>query len=144
MKSEIYEVEQGHYHLTDYDQVYADFDWSEVEKAFSWHTTGRVNMAYECIDRHVDLGKGDKVALYYKDKDRNEKYTFSDMKVNSNKAANVPKNAADVKKGDRVFIFMPRSPGAVFCVAGCLKNRCHRRTVIRGIYGKGCEGSSGK
>ncbi|TDM04017.1 acetate--CoA ligase [Macrococcus carouselicus] len=121
MKTEIYEVEPGQYHLEDYDQTYADFNWEEVEQAFSWHQTGRVNMAYECIDRHVDDGKGDRVALYYKDKDRNEQYTFHDMKINSNKAANVLKEAADVKKGDRVFIFMPRSPELYFVLLGTLK-----------------------
>ena len=37
------------------------------EKAFSWNETGKINMAYECIDRHVDNGKGDKIALNYRD-----------------------------------------------------------------------------
>ena len=41
---------------------------------------------------------------------RNEKYTFKEMKDLSNKAGNVLKTIGDVEKGDRVFIFMPRSP----------------------------------
>ena len=46
------------------------FDWKDVEQAFSWSETGKMNMAYECIDRHVDQGSGDKIALNYKDEHR--------------------------------------------------------------------------
>ena len=56
-------------------------------------------MAYECIDRHVDSGKGDKTALNYKDEKRKESYTYNDLKQLSNKAANVLKDKAQVKKG---------------------------------------------
>lgn len=55
-------------------------------------------MAYECIDKHVDNGKGDKVALHYKDANREESYTFEEMQRNSNKAANVLVQEAGVKK----------------------------------------------
>ena len=43
-------------------------------------------MAYECIDRHVDNGKGDKIALNYRDEKRKEQYSFNELKVLSNKA----------------------------------------------------------
>ena len=78
-------------------------------------------MAYECIDRHVDNGKGEKVALNYKDYRRNEFYTFNELQKFSNQAANVLKDKADVKKGDRVFIFMPRTPELYFAFLGILK-----------------------
>ena len=42
-------------------------------------------MAYECIDRHVDNGKGDKIALNYRDEKRKEQYSFNELKVLSNK-----------------------------------------------------------
>lgn len=121
MKTEIYQVESGTYNLKNYDESYRNFDWKEVEKAFSWHETGKVNMAYECIDRHVENGRGDKVALYYKDAERNESYTFSEMKKKSDKAANVLKSTTNVAKGDRLFIFMPRSPELYFVLLGALK-----------------------
>ena len=63
MKVEVYKSEPGEYNLSNYEDVYQNFDWNEVEKAFSWYKTGKINMAYECIDRHVDDGKGDKIAL---------------------------------------------------------------------------------
>ncbi|MGN7184975.1 acetate--CoA ligase [Staphylococcus warneri] len=121
MKVEVYQSEPGNYNMQDYEQTYKDFDWKNVEQAFSWSKTGKINMAYECIDRHVDEGKGDKVALNYKDERRHESYTFEDMKKYSNKAVNVLKNEADVKKGDRVFIFMSRTPELYFAFLGILK-----------------------
>jgi len=121
MKVEMLPVIQGEHNLKNYDETYRTFDWSETEKQFSWAETGRVNMAYEAIDRHVETFRKNKVALYYRDASREEKYTFKEMKEWSNKAANVFKQVADVEKGDRVFIFMPRSPELYFAVLGAIK-----------------------
>ncbi|MDU4337253.1 MAG: acetate--CoA ligase [Staphylococcus lugdunensis] len=121
MKVEVYKSEPGEYNLSNYEDVYQNFDWNEVEKAFSWYKTGKINMAYECIDRHVDDGKGDKIALNYKDNERQEQYTFSDIQHLSNQAANVLVEHANVQKGDRVFIFMPRTPALYFAFLGILK-----------------------
>lgn len=121
MKVEVFESEQGNYNLQDYEKTYQDFDWHEVKKAFSWNETGKINMAYECIDRHVDNGKGDKIALNYRDEKRKEQYSFNELKVLSNKAANVLVDKANVQKGDRVFIFMSRTPELYFAFLGILK-----------------------
>ncbi|SCS31767.1 acetate--CoA ligase [Staphylococcus caeli] len=121
MKVEVYKGENGDFNLQDYEKTYQNFDWNEVEKVFSWHESGNVNMAHECIDRHVDEGKGDKIALHYKDDNRQEQYTFKEMQANTNKAANVLKDKANVAKGDRVFIFMPRTPELYFALFGTLK-----------------------
>ena len=121
MKVEIYKGDKGNFNLQDYTETYRNFDWSEVEKAFTWSETGKVNMAYECIDKHVDQGRGDKVALHYQDEQRTESYTFTEMKDRSNQAANVLKDKANVNKGDRVFIFMPRTPELYFAFMGILK-----------------------
>ncbi|WP_180554707.1 acetate--CoA ligase [Staphylococcus haemolyticus] len=121
MKVEVFESEQGNYNLQDYEKTYQDFDWDKVKKAFSWNETGKINMAYECIDRHVDNGKGDKIALNYRDEKRKEQYSFNELKVLSNKAANVLVDKANVQKGDRVFIFMPRTPELYFAFLGILK-----------------------
>lgn len=121
MRMEALPAGQGNYNLKSYEETYASFNWKEAEKAFSWSETGKVNAAYEAIDRHAESDKKDKVALYYRDANRNEKYTFADMKANSNKAANVLKEYGDVEKGDRVFVFMPRSPELYFAVIGAIK-----------------------
>ncbi|HLO12868.1 MAG TPA: acetate--CoA ligase, partial [Pseudoneobacillus sp.] len=105
MKVEALPVVQGDHNLGNYDEMYKQFDWKETEKAFSWSETGLVNLAYEAIDRHAKTFRKNKIALYYRDGFRNEKYTFKEMKDLSSKAGNVLKSYGDVEKGDRVFIF---------------------------------------
>lgn len=121
MKLEALSAIEGNFNLKNYDETYRQFDWKEAEKAFSWSETGKVNMAYEVIDRHAESFRKNKVALYYRDGARKEKYTFKEMKELSNKAGNVLKAYGDVVKGDRVFIFMPRSPELYFAVLGAIK-----------------------
>ncbi|QQK81173.1 acetate--CoA ligase [Salicibibacter cibi] len=111
----------GDHNLQNYEKAVKQFDWAEVEKAFSFYETGKVNMAYEAIDRHAEKeNKKDQVALYYSDDQRDESYTFADMKKMTDKAANVFKEAG-IEKGDRVFIFMPRSPELYFAALGAIK-----------------------
>ncbi|MET3196460.1 acetate--CoA ligase [Bacillus sp. OAE603] len=121
MKVEALPVKNGQFNLTNYEESYQNFDWKEVEKEFSFNTTQKFNVAYEAIDRHANSHRKDKIALYYKDDERNEKYTFGEMKTNSDKAANVLKQYGDIEKGDRVFIFMPRQPELYFALLGALK-----------------------
>ncbi|EMI9090135.1 MULTISPECIES: acetate--CoA ligase [Bacillus] len=121
MKVETLPVIKGENNLPNYDEAYANFNWEEVNKNFTWNETGRVNMAYEVIDKHAKSDRKNKVALYYQDGSRKEKYTFKEMKDFSNKAGNVLKNYGDVEKGDRVFIFMPRSPELYFALLGAVK-----------------------
>ncbi|MGZ1644956.1 acetate--CoA ligase [Staphylococcus argenteus] len=121
MKVEVYKGNQGTHNLKDYEESYNNFNWQDVERAFSWNKTGKMNMAYECIDRHVDQGLGDKIALNYKDEYRKESYSYKEMQRLSNKAANVLSKHASVEKGDRVFIFMSRTPELYFALLGVLK-----------------------
>lgn len=121
MDYKVIPAQKGQFNLTNYSKMYKSFEWSQVEEYFSWSDTGLINMAYEAIDRHANSEKRNKIALYYSDKQRNEEYTYQDIKVNSNKSGNVLKNQAGVKKGDRVFIFMPRSPEFYFVLLGAIK-----------------------
>ena len=84
-------------------------NWNHIEQYFTWSGTGKVNMVYEAIDRHVAEGKGNKKAFIYCDSHRNEEYTFSDLQSLSCRYANGLRSYG-IEKGDRVFIFMPRSP----------------------------------
>ncbi|MFS0780538.1 acetate--CoA ligase [Bacillus sp. 1P06AnD] len=121
MKIEKLPVIQSDFNLENYDEMQTHFQWEDVEKHFSWYETGKVNMAYEAIDRHALGVRKNKIALYYRNGGREEKYTFKEMKELSNKAGNVLKSVANVEKGDRVFIFMPRSPELYFAVLGAIK-----------------------
>lgn len=121
MESKTLPVMQGDYQLRDYEQTAKDFKWSEAEKEFSWHETGLINIAHEAVDRHANSYRKNKVALFYKDANRKETYTFHEMKRMSNKAANVLRNHSSLDKGDRLFVFMPRSPELYFAILGALK-----------------------
>jgi acetyl-CoA synthetase len=106
--------------MKNYEQERAGFSWEAVEKQFSWSATGKVNMGYEAIDRHAEASRGDKIALYYSDDKRDEKYTFREMKQQSNRFGNVLRKLG-IKKGERVFIFMPRTPELYFALLGTIK-----------------------
>ncbi|KYG58199.1 acetate--CoA ligase [Planococcus maritimus] len=121
MRVEALPAKPGKHHLHNYEEQSANFDWSEVEKEFSWAKTGKINMAHEAIDRHAESDRKNKVALYYIDQHRNETYTFYEMKRMTNRAANLLKSHSDLEKGDRIFIFMPRSPELYFLMFGALK-----------------------
>ncbi|AEI42447.1 acetate--CoA ligase [Paenibacillus mucilaginosus] len=106
--------------MKNYEEERAGFRWEDVEATFSWSQTGKLNAAYEAIDRHAESSRRDKVALYYSDDRRDEQYTYLEMKQQSNRFGNVLKGLG-VGKGDRVFIFMPRTPELYFALLGAIK-----------------------
>lgn len=120
LQGEIISVDVPSANMNSYDEACADFDWNEVEQQFSWYTTGKVNMAYEAIDRHVDAGKGQQVALKFSDPEREETYTYEEMRQWTNRFANVLRNYG-IGKGDRVFVFMPRTPELYISILGIIK-----------------------
>ena len=121
-------VVEGTFNLKNYEETYQTFSWSDVERDFSWYETGKVNMAFEAIDRHCETERKDKVALYYSDANRDEKYTFLDLKKLSNKFANVLRGLG-ITKGDRVFVFMPRSPELYVAALGDNQSRGYSWTL---------------
>ncbi|MCI3987111.1 acetate--CoA ligase, partial [Bacillus vallismortis] len=64
---------EGDHNLKNYEETYRHFNWAEAEKHFSCHETGKLNAAYESIDRHAESFRKNKVAHYYKDANRDEK-----------------------------------------------------------------------
>ncbi|NEU29967.1 acetate--CoA ligase [bacterium LRH843] len=111
---------EENFNLSSYEETVKSFDWSTVEQQFSWSQTGKVNIAYEAIDRHAESSTAEKVALYYSDSIRDEEYTFKEMKTFSNKVGNMLREVG-VTKGDRVFIFMPRTPELYISFLGAIK-----------------------
>lgn len=111
----------GDYNLQDYDTFRENFTWEDVKRKFSWHTTGKVNMAYEALDRHAENPeRKDKLALIYSSSTREETLTFLELSKLSNKFANVLRKY-EVNKGDRVFLFMPQRPEFYTVFFGILK-----------------------
>jgi acetyl-CoA synthetase len=104
----------------DYDKVIKKFNWDDIKKEIDFFEGGKVNAAYNAVDRHVKTWRKNKVALYWEGDNDSKKYTFADLSILSNKFANVLKNLG-VKKGDRVFILLPRIPELYISFLGILK-----------------------
>lgn len=114
-------AQEGNFNLQNYEETRETFSWDDVKNNFSWNETGKVNMAHEAVDRHAQNPKTkDKVALYYSSPDREEQLTFEQLSEKSNQFANVLKKY-DVYKGDRVFLFLQRSPEFYAAFFGILK-----------------------
>ncbi len=107
-KETIYKTPVKH-GLINYENTYNNFNWKSISSHFDHFTDNEVNIAHEAIDRHADNGCGNKIALYWEDENSTRKQlTFSDIKRQSSKLANVLRNLG-VDKGDRVFLFLPRT-----------------------------------
>ena len=106
--------------MENYREAYESFRWEDVEKDFTWNSTGKVNMAYEAVDKHAGTWRKNKVALYYLDDFREEKYTYQELMLLSNRFASVLRKLG-IEKGDRVFVFMPRCPELYIVFLGIAK-----------------------
>lgn len=108
--------------LLDYEETYKTFSWENAAKEqLDFFEDGTFNAAYNAIDRHVEKGKGDKTALLFAGaQGQKESYSFSDLQKLTNQFANVLVSQG-VKKGDRVFIFLPTIPERYVAFLGILK-----------------------
>ncbi len=107
--------------LEDYEKTYKKFKWKQAEKEIEYFPNRKINAAYVAVDKHVNTERKNKVALYWEGEDgENKKYTFLEIAELSNRFANVLKKLK-VKKGDRVFIFLPRIPELYIAFLGIIK-----------------------
>ena len=96
--------------LENYELTCATFDWHNCKGEIDYFTDGTINAAFNAIDRHLHKGRANKVALYaINEAGQLEKFTFQEIASASNKLAHALR-ALGVKKGDRVFVFLPRIP----------------------------------
>jgi len=109
-------------HLSNYESVYRDFSWQRAQKTeIAWFEGGKLNAAYNAIDRHLSTFRKNKIALYWEGENgESEKYTFEEIAYISNQYGNYFKSLG-VRRGDRVFIFLPRIPALYFSFLGILK-----------------------
>jgi acetyl-CoA synthetase len=86
-----------------------------------WYEDGLTNVSYNCIDRHLKK-RGDQVAIIWEGDNPydDKKITYKELSVHVNKLANVLKSN-DVKKGDRVTIYMPMIPEAAYAMLACTR-----------------------
>jgi acetyl-CoA synthetase len=105
--------------LESYEKMRKKFDWKDYKHEVTWRGRG-LNMAHAAVDCHVEDWKKNKVALYWEGDGYDEAFTFMEISELSNKFANALKSL-DVKRGDRVFIFLPRIPPLYISFLGILK-----------------------
>lgn len=107
--------------LSDYEKTFKNFSWKKGELALDYFKDGKINAAYNLIDKHAKGNKGKKIALFYEGQNgEKEKYTFKDLRNLTNKFANVLIKSG-VEKGDRVFLFLPAIPERYVSFLGILK-----------------------
>ncbi|MFX1401865.1 MAG: acetate--CoA ligase [Promethearchaeota archaeon] len=87
-----------------------------------WFVGGKLNVAYNCLDRHVKKGNGDKIALIWEADRPGEvrRYTYNELLKEVNKVANAMKNHG-LKKGDRVTIWLPMIPELAIIMLACAR-----------------------
>jgi acetyl-CoA synthetase len=116
--------------LADYEKTYKDFSWKKADKEIDYFSDGKINIAQNIVDRHTKGSRKNKVALYYKGANgEKESYTFTDLAEKTNQFANIL-SSHDVKKGDRVFIFLPTIPERYISFIGTLKTGAIASTMF--------------
>ena len=95
-------------------------DYHKAEIA--WYLGGKLNVCYNCVDRHVEAGRGNETALIWEGNDPTESksYTYADLHAEVQKAGNALK-ALGIEKGDRVCIYMQMIPELAIAMLACAR-----------------------
>ncbi|REF31843.1 acetyl-coenzyme A synthetase [Calidifontibacter indicus] len=107
-------------------------DWSNAPFA-KWFADGQLNVAYNCVDRHVEAGNGDRVAIHFEgDQGDTRTITYADLQKEVSKTANALSELG-IGKGDRVAIYMPMIPETVFTMLACARLGAPHSVVFGGF-----------
>jgi acetyl-CoA synthetase len=112
-------------------------EWAEVlnwQPPFSkWFVGGTLNVAANCVDRHVAAGKGDKVAIHWEGEPGDSRsVTYAELQDEVCKAANALTELG-IRKGDRVAIYLPMIPEAVVSMLACARIGAPHSVVFGGF-----------
>jgi len=107
-------------------------DWSNPPFA-KWFVGGELNIAYNCVDRHVEAGKGDKVAIHWEGEPGDTRtITYADLLKSVSQAANTLTELG-VTAGDRVAIYLPMIPEAAVAMLACARIGATHNVVFGGF-----------
>ena len=120
-----------------------EIDWFEFPKTIlsedengyqQWFVDGKLNMSYLCIDKHIEDGFGDQVAVIYDSPvtEKQEKYTFNQLKEEVSKLAGGLKSLG-MEKGDTAVIYMPMIPQTLFTMLACARIGVIHNVVFGGF-----------
>ncbi|CCH76993.1 acetyl-CoA synthetase [Nostocoides japonicum T1-X7] len=114
---------------TDFGQT---LDWSDAPFA-RWYVGGELNAAYNCVDRHVEAGHGDRVAIHFEGEPGDTRtITYADLQREVSKAANALESLG-VGKGDTVAIYLPMIPEAAIAMLACARIGAPHSVVFGGF-----------
>lgn len=107
-------------------------DWSGAPFA-KWFEGGQLNAAENCLDRHVEDGNGDRVALHFVGEPGDTRdVTYAELLADTCKFANALKSRG-INKGDRVLIYMPMVPEAAVAMLACARIGAVHSVVFGGF-----------
>lgn len=107
-------------------------DWSNPPFA-KWFVGGEINAAYNALDRHVEAGNGERVAIYFEGEPGDSRaYTYAELTEEVKKAANAFESLG-VAKGDRVAVYLPMIPEAVITLLACARIGAIHSVVFGGF-----------
>jgi acetyl-CoA synthetase len=115
-----------------------DKDWDtalEWEPPFAkWFVGGRLNVAVNCVDRHVEAGLGDRVAIHWEGEPEDDRrtITYAELQQDVCKAANALTELG-IRTGDRVMIYLPMIPEAVVSMLACARIGAPHSVVFGGF-----------
>jgi len=103
---------------------------------YEWFADGKLNVSYNCLDRNIEAGLGDKVAIIFEaDGGQVSKVTYKELLARVSKFANALR-AQGIKKGDRVLIYMPMSVEGVVAMQACARIGAIHSVVFGGFSAK--------
>ncbi len=97
-------------------------DWDFAKARVRWFEDGELNASVNCLDRHVDAGRGDQCAIIWEgdDPQKSERISYRELLTRVCRFANVLKKHG-VKKGDRVCIYLPMVPELAVAMLACAR-----------------------
>ncbi len=125
-------ADQARKHVTWKVPFTTTLDWSEAPVA-KWFADGKLNAAYNAVDRHVAAGNGDRVALHFEGEPGDTRtVTYADLQREVNRAANALASIG-VQTGDRVVIYLPMIVEAVVAMLACARLGAPHSVVFGGF-----------
>ncbi len=113
----------------DFTQV---LDWSDAPFA-TWFADGELNVAHNCVDRHVEAGNGERVAIHFEGAEGDtQTITYAELQRRVCQAANALTELG-VAKGDRVAIYLPMIPEAIVSMLACARLGAPHSVVFGGF-----------
>ncbi|MGH9184429.1 MAG: AMP-binding protein, partial [Acidimicrobiales bacterium] len=117
--------------LTWFEDWHTILDWNLPFA--KWFVGGKLNVAYNCLDRHVEAGAGDKIAYHWEGEPGDERsITYAALLAEVQRFANVLKGLG-VRKGDRVAIYLPMIPELPVAMLACARIGAPHSVVFGGF-----------